>query len=294
MSRTVFNHGAYYVLWAFRDSNGYAKGILTDPENTAAGTATDAYLMRNVVSFTPPAVTYGEVTERGGQRIRGKFKTPVTEIGTAAIELSSDDPVLRTYANGSSIDSTMVTGWKQYAPNINLATFPAAFMIISTRTMIIDDVAQTQTYGWKHYVCPNAQLELQQSQVSQTDGENPNPITGTITLNKSYRALTGHLFSATAMNITEDNEYYYVIETNYPIALSTYIANGDNPETWTANYLPRTSHATTTDKKLTENGVNDTLTGFSVTTGVVTTATGVALAIYELLYEVPTDYPLSP
>lgn len=244
MARTVFNHGAYYVQWAFRSSAGYPMGILTSPDSPTPGADTDAYLMRNITSWTPPQVTYGKVTEKGGQKIRGQFIAPVTEIGTASFEMSSDDPVLKAYSNGSSIDSSTISGFKQYAPNINRTTFPAAFMVFSTRTMIIDDVALTTTYGWKHYVCPNAQLELQEAQISQADGENPNPVTGTVTLNKSYRGLYGMLFSAMGMNITENNEYFYVIETTNPIAISTYISNASNPETWTTAFLPLTTHAT--------------------------------------------------
>lgn len=294
MARTVFNHGAYYAQWAFRNSDGYPMGVQTAPDSVGNDVEMHAYLIRNMRNFTPPTVTFGEVSERGGQKIRGKFKTPATEISNATFELSSDDPVLRTYSNGTSIDSGSPAGWKQYGMNANIAVFPAAFMVFSTRTMIIDDVAQTTTYGWKHYICPNAQLELQQSNITQEDGDTPNPITGTVTLNKAFRALTGELFSATDMNLTEDNDYFYVIETLNPIAITSYTATGSaNPETFTLAYLPLTTQATTSDKLLTEEGVTDAITALSISTGILTTATaGAAGNIYVIVYE--TDYVPSP
>lgn len=287
-----FQFGAYYVQIAFRDSNGYPKGVQTDPNNVAVNTTMPMYLMKNIISFTPPTPTRELATDRGGQKIRAQADMGVSEFGLATLELSEYDDVFHSYITGSAVDTGSPSGWRQSAANVNQPTIPAMFLVASAQVESIS--GSNITNKWRHWILPNCQIRAAFPNVSQGAGVNPNPLSYEVVPNVSYRTLTGELFSITDMDVVDDNDLFYSIQTNYPIAVVSYTGTGvASPETFTTAYLPRTNQATTSDKILTEQGVTDTITALSATTGILTTPTaGAAGNIYVLAHE--TNYTPSP
>ncbi len=278
-----FQYGAYYLQIAFRDSNGYPKGQQTSPDSVANDTTMHAYLMKNIISFTPPTPTRELATDRGGQKIRAQADMGVSDFGVATLELSEFDDVFHSYITASSIDTGTPTGWRQAGVNVNNVDIPAMFVIATAQVQSISGTSITKKY--RHWILPNAQIRAATPNVSQGSGVNPNPLSYEIVPNVSYRTLTGELFSATAMAVEDDNDLFYTILTSNPIGITSYTANAANPETFTLGYRPLTTQATTSDKVLTQNGVADTIVSLSTTTGVLTTATGTAGDIYTIVYE---------
>ena len=279
-----FLYGMYYMQWCFRDSEGYPMGTQTDPDNVSVGTTTHSYLLSNPIEYTAPTPTFARAIDRGGQTIRAQKDMGVTDFGEGSFALSELDDTLWAYWTGGSVDTTTVTGWRQLGMNVNQVTVPPGFIVISTKAFDYDASADV----WNHWVYPNAQIRITPPGASQSDGENPNPWNLTLIPNTSNRTLTGHLFSATGMNVQQDTDIGYRIQTTKPIAITTYVVDAVPTQTFTVGYRPSTALVDDTDKVFTQDGVTDSFTSISATTGV---ATGSGLAAGEkvvVVYE--TDY----
>lgn len=289
MARTAFAHGMYYIQFAFRDSEGYPMGSDNTPDVVSAGDTTNMYLLRNCTEYVAPNPTYLQAIEQGGQEWRGTYSLGVSNVGNGSFSLSSEDDTLNAFFNNSAVDTTTITGMRISGANVNNKTLPNMYVIISQQVGIMDDASvDDNPVKWKHWVLNNVQIEKQNANANQNGDVNPNPITYNLIPRKSYRTILGKLYSAMNMNIVENNDYYMVIESSNPITVTTSIAAAANPETFTTAYLPLTTHATTSDKLLTVEGDADTLTGFSITTGVATTATETSGDKMVLLFE--TDF----
>lgn len=281
--------GMYYVQIAVRDSNGYAKGTQTSPDSVANNTTMNPLVLDTGISFTPPTPTFATFVERGGQQILSQASMGVSELGTATLELTAFNDVLHALITSSVVDAGTPTGWRQVGFNVNNVA-PRDFIVMLTMRGNSRS-GSTLSSKWEHWIMPNCQIRPAIPSGSQNDGTNPNPVSYSIVPNTSSRAaITGELFSATAMALTGNADSFYHIESSNRITWTSYTATGSaNPETFTTAYKPLTSEATTTDKVLTEQGVSDTITAFSTSTGVVTTATaGAAGNIYQLAFE--TDF----
>lgn len=283
---TDFQYSAYYAQIAKRDNNGYPKGVVADPNSVANNTTMHAYLLRNIIDMTPPQPTYDTFVERGGQSIRNQVSAGVSDFGTATLTLSSFDDVFHAYITGGGVEATNPSGWRQVGVNVNNAEIPSWIVIITAKVQSLS--GSSNSSKWRHWIFPNAQIRAGLPNVSQTTGENPNPLSYTIVPNVSTRTITGELFSATDMSVENDTDLMTTLLTNYPIGLTSYTANAANPESFILGYRPRTTQATTSDKLLTQNGVVDTISTLSVTTGVLETPTGTGGDIYVCVYE--TEY----
>jgi hypothetical protein len=282
-------YGMYVVQIATRDSNGYPKGVQTTPNTVADNTTMTPMVLDTGISFTPPSPTYSTFTERGGQQILSQASMGVSELGTATLELSAFNDALHALVTSSAVDTGTPTGWRQVGGNVNNVA-PLDFVVMLS-AKVQSRTGAAITTKWSHWILPNCQIRPAYPNMSQGDGVNPNPLSYSIVPSTSNRAaITGELFSATAMALTGNADSIYRIESSNRIHFMSYTATGSaNPETFTTAYKPLTSHATTTDKVLTEAGVSDTITAFSTSTGVVTTATaGAAGNIYVLAFE--TDF----
>lgn len=279
-----FLYGMYYLQWCFRDSNGYPMGTVTDPDNVADGTTTHSYLLSNPVEYTAPSPSFGRAIDRGGQTVRAQVDMGVTDFGEGSFSLSELDDTIWAYWNGSSVDSATVSGWRQVAMNVNNITAPPGFIIISTKAYDYENSANV----WSHWIYPNAQIRVTLPSASQSDGENPNPWELTLIPNTSNRTLTGHLFSATGMNVTQNTDIGYRVQTAKQIAITTYVVDAVPTQTFSLGYRPSSSLVDNSDKVITQNGVTDSVTSVNTTTGVVT-GSGLLqsekiVAVYETEY----------
>lgn len=279
-------YGMYTVQIATRNSSGYPTGVQTSPNSVANNTTMTPFVLDTGISFTPPSPTFSTFTERGGQQILSQASMGVSELGTATLELTAFNDALHALITSSVVDTGTPTGWRQVGYNINNVA-PLDFIVMLTMKAQVRSGSSTST-KFEHWIMPNCQIRPAIPAGSQNDGVNPNPLSYSIVPSTSSRAaITGELFSATAMALTGNADSLYHIESDNRIHFMSYTATGSaNPETFTAAYKPLTSEATTTDKVLTELGVADTITAFSTSTGILTTATASAAGnMYVLAYE---------
>lgn len=286
-----FLFGAYYVQIARRDSDGYPMGVETDPDNPANGLNADAYLLRNVRSVTQPQPSVEYVIDRGGQKIRTKKYLGITDFGEATLELSERDDLFHSYVTGTTIKTNYPSGWRQTVRNVNIETPPSWFAIVSVQAERVDDVNNTITPKWFHHIFENVQFIPQEAGATQNGGDTPNPLVYNMVVNRSYRHITGELLENAGFNVTANADIYATIESDNPIALTTYVEKSSPDGTFNAGYMPLTT-TTTGDKCLTKEGTQVAITSASITTGEVVAAAGTAGQRFVFLYEADLDNPV--
>lgn len=260
-----FQYGAYYLQIIRRDDAGYPVA-----PNSADGTTLHASVIQALDTFTHPQPTFELVTDRGGQKIRGQADLGVSAFGEGNFVLTELDDVFHALITGGAVDTTTVTGWRQTGFNVNKVTKPRFKMIVSAKTLEIDEVNNTETDKWIHHIYNNVQIRPVYPNLSQSGGVNPNTLNYTFVPSPDSRHITGELLSAMSMSLEENKDLSITMVTSKPITVTSYVEAGTPAGTFTTAYRPATSEATTTDKYLTDNGVNASITTFSTTTGVIT------------------------
>jgi hypothetical protein len=280
-----FQYGVYYLQVMFRDSEGYAMGTDSSPDTISNDSTTHSYLIQSSIAFTHPQPTFGTVTDKGGMKIRGQADTGVEEFGEGGFELSEWDDVFHAYITGGAVDSTSVTGWRQSAYNVNKVVKPRFKMIVSMKTLEVNETTQVVSDKWIHYCYNNVTIRPALANGSQSSGVNPNTLSYTFVPTNDTRHITGELLSGMAMSVEENKDLVIMMVTSNPIAVTTYIEHGTPAGAFITGYRPLTTHATLTDKFATTEGTSTTISACNVTTGAVTVTAGSAGDRHVFVYE---------
>ena len=281
----LFQYGLYYITHAFRDSNGYPMGDLTTPDAPTADTAYHGVLLQNPVEYTPPEPSFLRAIDKGGQKIRGQKDMGVDDYGTGSIVLSEFNNTFHAHVTGGVVDSTQVSGWDAVGSNVNKVTKPSFFLMVTTKAYDYAAAADV----WSTWIYLNCQITPTFPGASQSDGENPNPVTYTIVPNTSTRDVSGELLSGTLMALEDNTDLVIHRKTDYPLGLTTYKEHATVPtNTYITGYRPQDSTVDDSSKLFTENGVVIAATSHDTTTGVVVTSGNSTSSISVCLYE--TEY----
>jgi len=286
---TQLIHSPKYFQMAFVDASGYPWGIQTSPDSVSNGTTTSPLLLRNPMQMQEPEPTRDTIVEYGGSQVRIQDVIGVSEYGTGSFQLSSRDSYFDSYYRGSSLDSTLVTGWELLGDNSNQISIPRMFlawtMVNAEKDESVTPPTITNKYLTKVYF---AQVFRNAFTVQQGGGTNPNPFAYSFVVSPSFRIFTGDLFSGTSLSVTGNNDTGITIKHNYPISFTSYKEAGSPAGTFILGWRPRTTQATTSDKRLTKNGSSASITTLSTTTGVITFTPGSAGDKFVCSYE--TDF----
>lgn len=285
----AFRYGLYYIQIGFRDSNGYFKGQQSTPDSVADNTTSHSYVCFNPVSFEHPSPTRTEWTDFGGQSIRAQKLGGVETLGSGTFTLSEYDNTLHSMIASTAVDSSTVTDWEQTPSNINAVNLPAFFLVVSTKSQIVNDTTGAVTDAWSHDVYPNVQIAITAPNASQSGGVNPQPVQFTFTPSFSGRRLDGRTFLLANPTVVGARDMRYNIKSDYPLAATMYTKDAI-ATSFILGYRPKASTATgVLNNSITNNGVTEAVTSVSTTTGVVTmSAAGTATHIVNVLYE--TEY----
>ena len=266
-----FIGGAYFLQVAKRDANGYPKGTFADPDNVTANTTSSALVIGGLDNFVPPVPTPEFATGKGGQKILGNIALGNSSPGTATLTLATFSETLNALIKNATADVTSVSGWVMNPTNTSQVIFTHLFAIVTGKFMDTDNL----TEYYMNYVFHNCQwMEAGGPNISQAAGTNPNPLTYTLMPSLSTRNVTGVVFSdSSGMSVVDGTDTWTKIRTTWPLALTTWVANGA-ATTFILGYRPVYSTVTTgnTDNSFTINGVATAPTSCSTTTGVVTVA----------------------
>lgn len=268
---TQLIHSPKYLQMAFVDSEGYPWGIQTAPDAVANGTTSSPLLLRNPMQMQEPEPTRDTIVEFGGSQVRLQDVIGVSDYGTGSFQLSSRDSFFESYFKGTTRDTTLISDWEMVAENSNQISVPRMIlvwtMLAAEKDESVTPPTITNKYVSKVYF---AQVFKNAHSVQQGGGTNPNPFPYSFVVSPAFRIFTGDLFSGTNMDVVGDNDTGLTIKHSEPFSFTSYKEAGTPAGEMTLGFLPLTTQATTSDKRLTVEGASASITTLSITTAEAT------------------------
>lgn len=205
-------------------STGINYGQL-DPAATETGNTTSHALafIGDAIASGVPEVTYKQATF-GGSRQLGSAFMGINPIGTFDIQLSSMDATLINMAKGGNIDTTTVSGATLFSQNNN-AQSPNDMGLMYSRQIQDRESGSDGDTKYITTVIPRCQVFVTDTGGNTTDGENPQPVTVTVTASMAEKHPWGASFGTNEGFAGNKTDHYY-LTAEYPYGLTTWIANG--------------------------------------------------------------------
>ena len=220
----------------------------------------------NAISVSALSPTVELATFFAGEKVTGQRQLGISELGSVELVLERYDETFNNLIGGSVVDETTAANVNITSPNFLNANRPQLTLgiVIGFQTL---STGQNQT-GTLIY--PNCQVSPTALSANQGGGQNPNPLSYTVSPTITDRISHGELFSATNLAVTDNKDamVIYASETESGFAPFTYIDDGV-ATTATAGFLPTSSDATGATNLFTDEGVED-----SANVSAVDTATG--------------------
>lgn len=267
LSTRFYTAGLHQVQFALLDSAGYAAGQLGTA--FAAGNSSGAYIVPGAHTL---ALTYNEekteVIEETDNEV-GEWAFGNKRISKIELDVSDLDPDVISLLSGTIV-STFNSAYDWQATEDNMAGKPFVCLIYSQIVQDADGTDGQTTYF--HTIVPRARASYEKGAATYQ----------TKTMNKIsfWPQLTsimpwGTSLTTMAMGVSQGrvSHVHNSSPTNYPIHMHTFW--GDNSATtFTTLYKPATADVTaaTTFNQFAQAGAATNVTSFSVTTGLVTTA----------------------
>ncbi|MCL4253622.1 MAG: hypothetical protein KJ043_07585 [Anaerolineae bacterium] len=275
--------GAYYMLIAKRDNNGYPVGLVPDPETISNGTTMQPYLIRSLVNFTPEDRAIGVIANKGGQRVISKTLVGTDDVGDATFTLSEYDETFLALIKQVTVDVTTIDGLAQTASNANQDEFPRFFVLFGTR---FTDSRDGMDY-WLTDVYGNAQIYQPSGRtISQDTGVNPNPLTFTLTPSLSTKHIDGRNFSeSSGLMVKSASDMRVTIRSRRPLAFTSHKALAADTS-YALGYRPIYDTASgATNNSFTKNGATFPATALNTSTGILTFTAGADGDFHVGLYQ---------
>lgn len=279
----LWQAGAKRLQFSRRNSAGYPVGTQADPETITANTTMSAYVIHGLREFVPAKRDVAKAVNRGDGKIIATMYMGVKDYGEGSFELGVEDDTVDALVKRSTLDTTLASDMLVRAGNEGQAEPIPGYLMSTVRVQDIDD----GSFWYKTWIYNNAQvIEDEAAPINQKDGENPSPLKYKFSPSLSNRLVTGHLFSDTDLQVLEDKDTYTIIRSRYPLALTSWKANG-SATTFNLPYLPVYSGATGAAQNIiTKNGATQSVTSVNTSTGLVTvSAAGSSGDIWVVLYQ---------
>lgn len=261
---------AYAQIWTV-DQSGYAKGQIATPDNVGTPPITSsAYLVRDPETFNFQMPSRVVQSWQGGDRYQGSRMFGIAGLDSFEFARSQLDDAFTALVEGSAVDATTNAKYPHSAPNVSLGNLPALGMMVS-QYVKLRTPGQKGAGKWLHLILPRVQISYQGSQMAS---QAVNPNTYSVLPDIFDRHPNGMLLSAMNLSLEDDEGVCLYFWSDYPVAVTTWIANGV-ATTFTTPYVPATTAvgtATDTYNWFTRDGVAEVLT--SITTAGVTTPDG--------------------
>lgn len=278
---TGWSAGARRIQLAMRTTSGYPMGTVADPDSTANGTTTSAHVISGLRTLTHPEKTVARAFDKGDNKVYGQMYLGVDDYGEGAFEVGATDEVADAMIKKTAVDVTTATDMAITADNASEVDPPPMFIIATTRKQLRDG-----SFWYDNQIYQNALIRKPRpANISQQGGESPNPLTYNFVPSLSPRMITGHLFSASDLEVLEDEDTFITIRSKYPLAVTTYKALAA-ATTFTLPFLPVYAGATGAAQNIiTKLGITAAATSVSITTGAVVIPSATAADIWVVVYQ---------
>jgi hypothetical protein len=276
--------GMFKAFVGFRDSNGYPMGVYTDPDNAPHNAVYTPLLLPGPINVASPAISRLVAFATGGQRLLNKRVLGVQDIGDFQFTLAHYSETFNALISQTTVDETTLTSVATTAPNTGLAEPPQMFIgfILGFDTIDGDHQFLTMIYH-------NVQIANYIPSGSTAGGENPNPLTYTVTPSPSARTMSGLLYEDTALAVTDDRDILSCYRFQYGLLPVTYV-DDNSAGSFTLPYLPVDDDETgAAVNSITKQGAITAVTSVATATGLVTlVAAGTDFDRWVVLY--PTAF----
>lgn len=279
-----------HSVFIFRTYGGGAYGQL-DPTGTLTGDTTShaiAYVGDGLVAGLPT------VTRRrhqfGGEVKDVTAYSGVEEISEFTIELAPSNVNLDVIAADAPNNTTDITNVRMTAPNHGNQQLNDVGILINVQDISLDDSTYEEP-GFKAYVIPRCQLNVNYPDGAPSNGDNPQPVTITGTASFAKKHVTGQAF--TSGDFANDKTDYYILYGDNPFALTVWVADGVET-TFELEYKPSTTDVTDgkTTHLFTKDAVVTAPSSLVIATAQVTiSAAGSDGDIWRVLYQM--THPVS-
>jgi hypothetical protein len=252
------------------NSSGIATGQL-DPNSLGSPPVTSHALdVRGPISATMSAPTYTRFEARGGGNYDGSNTGGVETMGRLEMTLDQEDPAFYTLTRGGLQDTTTILGSTAtiFSDNsLNPSPFDCGLMMVRRKQSLT-----SVTTLYQHIIYPFGTASFTKPNPTQEGGMNTQTLVMGYDPKVSSKFPWGQAFGAN-QNWTNYNEICFMIESIYPYAMTTFVADG-SATTYTLAFKPQYSTVTTgnTNNVTAINGVPTAATTIVTSTGVVTIA----------------------
>jgi len=272
---------AFAQVWR-NDLNGYAMGQLDDPNVPGTDVTTHALLLHDFISADIPSPERATASFRGGDRWRGSVFFGIGEYPAFPLTVQDLNAVFQSLCTGAKADQTTNAKWTVGAPDYNRVLLPSMGLMLAQR-FTARDAGIAGRPRWLNMIFPEVTIGVTlPSAMFQGQQE----LTCQVAPVMVDKWPNGDAFDAET-NLYESQTPVFYIVTDYPLAITTYVADGIET-TFTTAYLPKYENVTVND---TNNhfaiaGVPTALTSIVAATGVATmAAAGDSGDIGVLMYE---------
>lgn len=272
--------GANVLQIATRTSAGYATGQAgTAPAN---GTTSHAYMTQDISTsgFSPRAPVVVEF--EAGNAIVGKTSYGGSDLQAFDITGDAEDHSIMALTNGSNKDTTTVSGWEVVGSNPLRIAMPDMIVMI-TNEFISREAATKGTTFYRNVIIPSCKIRCN---IGGFAFQGKVPFTMNVTPTSAAKFPNGVAFSSN--QAWADNTIdHYVIVTENPLALTTFISDGTETD-FITGYRPVSTVVTISTRPnwFARNGTAQALSSIVTTTGVATmAAAGTAGDFNVLVYE---------
>lgn len=292
MAQRGFLAGLYYGVVYTVDDDGYAMGTLANPNAPVANTLYSGHLITHPISLSGIGVqpTYAE--DRGGTKPRGTIALGAESASPGTLTLSDYDVDFTTLATGTVLDNTTYPGFQMHTADHLAKPATLGLLVIQGYHDRVDGAASYGTAKYLNKFYLKSQFTAPDARASQEGGTNPNPLEWGFNVQPGAALPNGALLSVTSLGVTDNTAYYVSMITDYPLHITTWIANG-SATTFTLPYLPiYDTEDNSGDNIITKNGAETTVTSVNTGTGVVTiAAAGDSGDVWTVIYK--TNYVAS-
>lgn len=267
-SSSGFSYGLHSVaFWRVKSGKSYGQ---LNPNGTLTGDTISHALdyLGDGLLVGLPQVTRKRV-QFGGNVIKGTAYMGVGEISEFEIQLAPSKINLDILAASAQENTTTIIGAKISSPNHYNQTLNDVGLLVNCYFQSDDEATQGNT-EFRTFIVPLCQLQVNYANVTTGDGDNPQPVSISVTADFAKYYPWGEALGA---DFAGGKATYFYIDSLYPYAHTAWIADGVET-TYELKYSPahtsvtsgRTGHITAI------NGTPTAATSIVVATGVVTVA----------------------
>lgn len=289
MAYDAFPYAVKRTVWWKTDSDGYAAGVIADPDNPVLGVGSGALVRTDVVDVGRPDITRLVFTEKSGSIIRQKVDAGVEDFSEVTVTMARRSSALNALANNAKVNTTAIAGVQIGGSNISARTLNSLGMAYFVNESVYGSGGAIPG-KWGSFVYPSCTIAPLGHGANQEAGENPQNTDYTLTPATGLRFATGELLSVLDLGFDDGEALWYGLEDmEYEWHLYSFWQDGV-ATTFTLPYKPIYSTATVGgENRIVREGTPIAVTSVNTTTGLVTlTAAGTSGHRVQVLY--PTAY----